>query len=181
MRLTLCRQKARHFRLEKSPTVDAGVAIYSGFCCAYMGLGMKKEAMEIAPEGLTKFPNEDPLLYHNEGTTFLEMGWVEEAWKVVQKGTEKFPYDEELKTFLKDVENDLDDPPGGEILGLLLIVIAASAHKKLKKNNILPSQLPTSGHKNSISVKMIVCGLLLVTLILQFCSSVQHFKRKSFV
>jgi len=47
------------------------------------------------------------------------MGWVEEARKVVQKGVEKFPDDEELKTFLKDFENDLDDSPGGEILGLL--------------------------------------------------------------
>jgi len=98
-----------------------------------MGLGMKKEAMEIALEGLTKFPNEDSVLYHNAGTTFLETGCVEEARNVVQKGVEKFPDDEELKTFLKDVENDLDDPPGGEILGSLLIVAAVSAHKKLKK------------------------------------------------
>ncbi len=68
-------------------------------------------------------------------TTFFEMGWSKEAREVLKKGVEKFPDDEELKTFLKDVEDDLDnDPPeGGELLGLFLILVAASAHKKFKK------------------------------------------------
>jgi len=47
------------------------IVVFCGVCCAYIGLGMKKEAMEIAPEGLMKFPNEDSVLYHNAGTTFL--------------------------------------------------------------------------------------------------------------
>lgn len=46
---------------ERFPTVDAGVAIYTGLCCVYMGLGMKREAMEISLEGLTKFPDDEEL------------------------------------------------------------------------------------------------------------------------
>jgi hypothetical protein len=117
---------------EKFPTVDAGVSIFTGLCCACMELGMKKEAMQIALEGLAKFPDEDPVLYHNVGATFLEMGWTEDARRVLQKGVEKFPNDEELKKFLKDIEEDLD-PQGGELLGLFLILVAASVHKKFKK------------------------------------------------
>jgi tetratricopeptide (TPR) repeat protein len=117
---------------EKFPSVCAGVSVYSGLCCACMELGMKKEAMQIALEGLAKFPDEDPVLYHNVGATFLEMGWTEDARRVLQKGVEKFPNDEELKKFLKDIEEDLD-PQGGELLGLFLILVAASVHKKFKK------------------------------------------------
>jgi tetratricopeptide (TPR) repeat protein len=118
---------------KKSPTVDTGVAIYSGLCCAYMGLGMKKEAMEIALEGLTKFPDEDPILYHNAGTTFYEMGWAEEARKVLQKGVEKFPDDQELKKFLNDVEEDSDDPDGDMEPRLLSLLLFALLHKRLRK------------------------------------------------
>jgi tetratricopeptide (TPR) repeat protein len=117
---------------ERFPSVDAGVSIYTGFCCAYMGLGMKKEAMEIALEGLTKFQDEDPILYHNAGATFYEMGWTEEARKVLQKGIEKFPDDEELKKFLNDVDEDLDDPDSHmkpRLLGLLLLALF---HRRLK-------------------------------------------------
>jgi tetratricopeptide (TPR) repeat protein len=118
---------------EKSPTVETGVCVYSGLCCAYMDLGMKKEAMEIALEGLTKFPDADPILYHNVGATFFELGWVGEAKDVLQKGVEKFPDDHELREFLEELENDLDnDPPdGGELLGLLLLI--AVIRKKLSK------------------------------------------------
>jgi hypothetical protein len=59
------------------------------------------------------------------------MGWTGEAQKVIQKGVEKFPDDEELKKFLKDVENDLDDPQGGEFLGLILLT--ALIRKKLRR------------------------------------------------
>jgi len=50
---------------DKFPTVDAGVSFYTGLCCAYWELGMKEDAMEIATEGLRRFPDEDPILYHN--------------------------------------------------------------------------------------------------------------------
>jgi tetratricopeptide (TPR) repeat protein len=117
---------------ERFPSVDTGVSIYTGLCCAYMGLEMKKEAMEVALEGLKKFPDEDPTLYHNAAATFYEMGWIGEAKEVLQKGVEKFPDDEELKKFLNDVEDDFDDRPDrGEVLGLILL--SAVIHKKLRK------------------------------------------------
>ena len=118
---------------QQSQDVYAGLCIYTGLCSAYIELGMKREAMEIAVEGLKKFPDEDPSVYHNAGATFFEMGWREEAMKVLKKGVEKFPKDEELKKFLKDIEDDMDDSDGGEkppILGMILLM--ALIRKKLK-------------------------------------------------
>jgi hypothetical protein len=62
------------------------------------------------------------------------MGWRKEVIEVLKKGVEKFPDDEDLKNFLKDVEDDMDDPDKGDkppILGLLLI--AAILFKKMRK------------------------------------------------
>lgn len=39
----------------KSPTTDVGVAIYSGLCCAYMGLGMKRKRWKLPLKGLPNF------------------------------------------------------------------------------------------------------------------------------
>ncbi len=108
----------------KNPTDPAGISIYVGFCYAYFEMGEKRKAMEVALEGLKKFPDGDPVLYQNVGATFLEMGWKEEARDVIKEGLEKFPEDEELRQFLKDVNEDLDDPEGGNkppILGLILL------------------------------------------------------------
>jgi len=119
---------------EKFPNVDTGVSIFAGFCCAYMELGMKKEAMEIALEGLRRFPDEDPILYQNVGATFWGMGWRQETIEVLKKGIEKFPDDEELKKFLKDAEDDTDEPGGGmkpPVLGLMLLM--AILQKRFRK------------------------------------------------
>ncbi|MGD0916786.1 MAG: tetratricopeptide repeat protein [Thermodesulfobacteriota bacterium] len=118
---------------KRSPTIYEGICVYSGLCSSYMELGMKTEAMEIALEGLKKFPDDDPALYQNVAATFFEMGWRKEVTEVLKKGVEKFPGDEDLKKFLKDVEDDMDDPDGGEeppILGLILLM--GLIRKKLK-------------------------------------------------
>ena len=118
----------------ESPDTHTGVCIYAGFCSAYIELGMKREAMVIALEGLKRFPDEDSVLYHNAGAAFLGMGWRKEALEILKKGVEKFPNDEELKKFLKEVEDDMDDPDKGDrppILGLLLLM--ALIHKKWRK------------------------------------------------
>jgi tetratricopeptide (TPR) repeat protein len=118
---------------QPSQDTYAGICIYTGLCSTYMELGMKKEATEIAVEGLKKFPDEDSIIYHNVGATFYEMCWSNEAIEVLKKGVEKFPEDEELKKFLKDVENDLDDPDGDMKPYLGLLILLALIHKKLKK------------------------------------------------
>jgi tetratricopeptide (TPR) repeat protein len=120
---------------KRSPTIYEGICVYSGLCSSYMALGMKTEAMEIALEGLKKFPDEDPILYHNLGATFYEMGWKNEATEVLKKGVEKFPDDDELRTLLKDVENDFDDPDGDTKPFLGLLILLALLHKKLKKKS----------------------------------------------
>jgi tetratricopeptide (TPR) repeat protein len=119
---------------QRNPSVYTGICIYAGLCSTYMELGMKREGMEIALEGLNKFPDEDPVLYQNVGATFWEMGWRQETIEVLKKGMEKFPDDEELKKFLKDAEDDTDDPGGGvkpPVLGLMLLI--AILQKRLRK------------------------------------------------
>jgi tetratricopeptide (TPR) repeat protein len=117
-----------------SPNIYDGICIYTGLSTSYLELGMKKDAMEIALEGLKKFPDEDPMIYQNVGAVFFEMGWRNECIEILKKGTEKFPDDEELKKFLKDMEDDLDDPDDGEkppFLGFLLLM--ALIYKKMEK------------------------------------------------
>jgi tetratricopeptide (TPR) repeat protein len=119
--------------LSESPDTHTGVCIHSGLCTAYGELGMKREAIEIALEGLKRFPDEDPALYHNAGAAFFEMGWRNECLEILKKGVEKFPEDEEMKKFLKDIEDDMDDPDKGDkppLLGVLLLM--GLIRKKLK-------------------------------------------------
>jgi hypothetical protein len=95
---------------------------------------MKREAIEIALEGIKRFPDEDSALYHNAGAAFFEMGWRKEAMEVLKKGVEKFPEDEEMKKFLKDIEDEMDDPDKGDkppILGFMLFM--AILRKKWRK------------------------------------------------
>lgn len=115
-------------------TLDEGISIYSGLCSVYMDLGMKKEALEIALEGLKRFQDKDPILYHNAGAAFYEMGWKRECLEVLKKGVEKFPNDQELKQFLKEVEDDMDDPDKGDkppLLAAFLLMLLLS--KKIRK------------------------------------------------
>jgi tetratricopeptide (TPR) repeat protein len=118
---------------EQAPSVCEGVCIYSGLCTAYAELGLKKEATEIALEGLKRFPDEDAILYHNVKASFLGMGWKQEAIEVLKKGVEKFPEDEELKNLLQNVEGNMDDPDNGVKPPLLgLILLAALIYKWMR-------------------------------------------------
>jgi len=61
------------------------------------------------------------------------MGWRNECIEILKKGAKEFPKDEELKEFLKKLEDDMDDPDAGEkppLLGLLLLM--GLIRKKLK-------------------------------------------------
>jgi len=119
----------------KDQDLDNGIAIYSGLCSVYMELGMKKEAMEVALEGLKRFPDKDPVLYHNVGAVFFEMGWRKEALEVLKEGVRKFPGDEEMRKFLKEIEDDLDDPDDNNKsrLGALLLLMALLFRKVRKR------------------------------------------------
>jgi tetratricopeptide (TPR) repeat protein len=125
-------QRAMRF-WEQAPSVYEGVCVYSGLCTAYAELGLKKEATEIALEGLKKFPDEDSILYHNVGVTFFGMGWKQEAREVLKKGVEKFPEDEELKNLFQNVEESMDDPDGGvKPPRLGLILLTALIYKQMR-------------------------------------------------
>ena len=110
------------------------VGVYQGLTCAYNDMGLKKEAMEEAQEGLTKFPDEEPGLYENMGELYFEMGWVNESRDVLNEGLKKFPRDEGIKEMLAKVDDEPDDPDGGNkpnLPGLLLLM--AMLQKKLEK------------------------------------------------
>ncbi len=118
----------------ESQDVHTGVCIYAGLCSAYIDLGMKREATLTALEGLRRFPDGYPVLYYNAGAAFMGMDWCKEALEILKTGVEKFPNDEELKEFLKEVEDDLDDPDKGDnppIFSLLLLM--AIVQKKLRR------------------------------------------------
>jgi len=96
---------ARNYR----KTLEMGYespSVYGGLCCAYVEMGMKSDALEIASEGLRKFPDEHPGLYENLGEAYNGMGWADEARAIVNKGIEKFPDDEKLKILLQEINDD---------------------------------------------------------------------------
>jgi tetratricopeptide (TPR) repeat protein len=118
---------------EEKPTNYEGGCIYMGIYASYRALGMLKDALAIAQEGLRRFPEEDPGLYQNLADADYAMGWRNDAINILKKGIEKFPEDEELKSVLKDIEEDMDDPDGEKppILGLILLMAFIS--KRLRK------------------------------------------------
>ena len=110
--------------LNKNPEVEAGLCIYTGLSSTYIELGMRKEAMEIALEGISRYPNKEPALYFNLGSTLMAMGYKEEARGVLKSGIKRFPESEHLKKLLRDLDENMDDPNGGRsvIFGILLLV-----------------------------------------------------------
>jgi hypothetical protein len=48
----------------------------------------------------------------------------------INDGIEELPEDDVLEVFS---EGNVDDPDGGEFVGLVMVLIAVFAHKKLKK------------------------------------------------
>ena len=90
--------------------------------------------LEEALEGLTKFPDEDPGLYGNMGELYFEMGWVNESRDILNEGLKRFPNDEGIKEMLAKVDDEPDDPDGGNkptLSGLILLI--ALLYKKFGK------------------------------------------------
>ena len=96
---------------------------YNGLYWAYENIGLTNDAIEIAEEGLRKFPNEDGRLYRNLASAYYSRGWINEAKDVIQEGMKKFPEDEGMKELLKEIDDDSDDPQKGTDLPKLLVVI----------------------------------------------------------
>ena len=108
--------------LNKNPEVEAGLCIYAGLSATYIELGMRKEAMEIALEGISRYPDKEPCLYYNLASSLMAMGRKEEATEVLESGIKRFPESEHLKKLLIDLD-DMDDPGGrSAIFGILLLV-----------------------------------------------------------
>jgi predicted Zn-dependent protease len=85
---------------------------------------MRKEAMETALEGISRYPDKEPCLYYNLASALTGMGRKEEATEVLESGIKRFPESEHLKKLLIDIE-DMDDPHGGTsaTFGILLLVV----------------------------------------------------------
>ena len=113
---------------------DTRICIYTEAYAALRESGMLQDAIRVALITLMKFPN-DPEPFQNFADALWAIGLKQETKRILQLAVERFPGDRELIAFLEDVEDDLDnDPPnGGELLTLLLVVVAVSAHKKFGK------------------------------------------------
>ena len=110
---------------QEDPTPYEGGCLYMGIYATYRTLGMLREALDIAKEGLKRLPEEDPGLYQNLADAYNALGWPSDAIRVLKKGIEIFPDDEELKEVLKDIEDNMDEPEDGRkppILGLLVLL-----------------------------------------------------------
>ena len=93
--------------------INKGCAVsedYNGLYCSYYDMGLKDDAIEIAKEGIRKFPKDDPVLYSNLGAAYFEQGWLSDARDIVSEGLKKFPKDEGLKELLKAIEDEIDNP-----------------------------------------------------------------------
>jgi len=120
----------KYYQLAKKAGYSTA-GVYQGLCCAYNEMGLKKEAMEEALEGLTKFPDEEPGLYESMGDLYFEMGWVNESREILNEGLKRFPKDEGIRETLAKIDEESDDPDEGNkptLPGLLLLM--AMLHKK---------------------------------------------------
>ena len=109
-----------------------GVALYSGICTAYIDLRMKREALEIAIEGLKELPGH-PTLYYNAGRAYSGMGMSEEAKEILKKGLARFPENQDMMELLREIEDDMDSPDGGGPSIFALIFLALLVNRKLKR------------------------------------------------
>ncbi len=130
-------QDAIQYYLKANKTGYESPNVYGGLCCAYIDLGMKTEALEIASEGLRKFPDKHPGLYENLGEAYRDMGWRDDALDILNKGLEKFPNDERLKSLLKEIEDKDDNSDLNNKLRLTgVFVILSEFLKKLSKKRL---------------------------------------------
>jgi tetratricopeptide (TPR) repeat protein len=120
--------------LNENPDVEAGLCTYAGLSATYIELGLRKEAMEIALEGITRYPDKEPCLYYNLASALMAMGHKEEAREVLELGVKRFPESENLKMLLGDLD-DMDDPHDGRsaIIGILLLV--ASIKRRFRRKH----------------------------------------------
>ena len=110
--------------------------IYGGLYCAYMDIGLKNEALDIAQEGIEKLPDGHPGLYENLAEGCKEFGWINEARDVLHEGLKRFPDDEGLKKLQKEIEDKTDNPDKDKnppVIGLILLSIILNKFLKKKK------------------------------------------------
>ena len=100
----------------ESPEIHIGVCIYAGMCSAYIELGMKREAIMAALEGLKRFPDEDSVLYYKCRRCFFGDGLAQGSCGSSRKGARRNfrMMRTSRRKFLKEVEDDTDDPDRGD-------------------------------------------------------------------
>lgn len=110
------------------PFVDA----HEGLFHTFYDQGMRNDAISAALEGLRRFPGQEPELYMNLAATYHEMGWTKEAIDVIQQAIAVFPEDKELKEWLEELEDDMNDPDKGEEVKKPKILLFLADRKRKK-------------------------------------------------
>lgn len=120
--------------------MDSGYSnddVYNGLYWAYYDMGLKTDAIEIAKEGIKKFP--DPVLYYNLGIAYYEKEWLFEAKDIVEKGLKKFSEDNDLKELLEIIEDEIDNPDDDKkptIPPMMRVIALSAILKKLKHKKL---------------------------------------------
>jgi len=128
-------EKAIEYYKKASDTGSLSTCIYGGITISYMEMGLKREALETALEGMKVFPDKASM-YENLGEAYFEYGWIDEARATLQEGLKKFPDDEGIKKILDRIEEDENDPDKGRkpTIGSMLIMLALIMKKLGKKS-----------------------------------------------
>jgi len=110
-----------------------GVALFTGICSACIDLGLNKEALEIAQNGIKALPPGHPILLYNLARAYCGMDMTEEAIATLKKGLEQFPSDKDLLDLLSEIQGDDDSPQDGTEIIFALILLALIARQRFSR------------------------------------------------
>jgi tetratricopeptide (TPR) repeat protein len=116
-------------------TGKLSIGIFEGLYHSYASMGLKKEALEIALQGLREFTSEDPHMYAIAADAYHKLGWRDEANSILNEGLKKFPRDQELKEMLDEIDDGSDDPDRDKSTLLGLLLLKAYLNKKHGKRS----------------------------------------------
>ena len=91
--------------------------------------------MEIALEGISRYPDKEPCLYYNLASALMGMGHKEEAREVLESGIKRFPESEHLKKLLRELD-DTDDPDRGSSTILSILLLVALIKRRFRRKGL---------------------------------------------
>lgn len=104
----------------------------TGLYFSYRKMKLHTDALKIAQECFREY-HDYPLSYLILADAHWTQGWRNEARDLVLEGIRKFPDDEDLKDFLKTIDDETDSPDDGKNPPLITILLYFLLLKKLER------------------------------------------------